>query len=453
MRKAIAIGLVGLGVGACGADPVDESVDATWGPSDGPDTMAMATSTTAEPTGTLDEGTTSSATTADSTAADSTSVDSTGAPPLEPDVPADGWQRGPAPLVLPGPSLWPLPDGATGPALWVSNNPERFTGTGWLQQHARNDAQRGGAALPVEHAAAYLFHLNGSGATRTVHLVATNPQAQAVTLDARGLLTTNAEHPIGMGSGPSVAVAAAWLADELPLLAAGTSLDPLEGVVLASATLGPGGVLDGRVEVEASAGIYLYSVVTTGADPGAAINATQGDPAPGDLAVPGPNAFGRMAGVYETSEWVAEVTLEVPPPPAHTGLMLNTSDKFAYDDVVLQDQTATALVHLSDSSEQTHGNYGMRYALVLRMCATPGASEVRVAFGHHVTSDADVPSFTYNGDARIGDETVAIFTTPTEPRQVLADVPLPGEGCAELPVELYVPGLITIGHQLSFESR
>ncbi len=237
MQRSI-VAVISLLVGACATPPSEADSGAATDAS-GPEGSGSGTEETSAEGSTAEtsaEDPTTEESSAESPATETGTGTETGTDtdaPLEPDVPAAAWTPGAAPPVLPGDALWPLPEGLAGPPLWISNNPERFTGTGWLQQHARVDPQRGGAALPVEHAAAYIFHLNGSGATRTVHLVATNPQPEPVAIDAWGLLATNQQYPIGQNSGPSVAVAAAWLSGDLPTLADSMMIAPASGVVRA----------------------------------------------------------------------------------------------------------------------------------------------------------------------------------------------------------------------------
>ena len=368
------------------------------------------------------------------------------------DIPAQAWTDGAAPPRVIGPDLLDLPGGLEGPPLWVSNNPERVFGPGWLFQHARTDPQRGGAATPLDAFVAYAFHLNATRQPLTFHWIATNPAGSPVTLSARGSLYNNSQHPIGVGSGPSVAVARDVLTDAASIDLT-TEIEPGQGVELGRLVMPPGAVLDGRIEISASEGIYLYMVATPDGSTATAINLSQGEPGPGEILEPGPNAFGRMAGIYEHGTWAGSFDTDVPPPPAHVGLALNTSDKFQLDGASLQSQTAAALVNLSDSSDESFGNYGMRYALQIRLCAADAQRTVAIRFGSNFTADSDTPSFTWNGPARVDGEIVDIYTTPTSPSVELAQRVIAPDTCIDVALELVVPGLITGGQQLVLESR
>ncbi len=402
-------------------------------------TTRVETSTTAPP----DDGTSSSS--------EGSSSETTGGRPAGPEVPETAWSDGLAPERVLGPDLLDLPGGLEGDPLWVSNNPERVFGAGWLMQHARVDPQRGGDALPLERLVAYMFHLNASGAPLRFHLIATNPGEDAISLDARGSLYDNAQFPISPGSGPSVAVAEDFLTDAASIDVQGM-VQPGQGFEVGRIDVAANGILDGRVTIEATGGLYLYTVATLGGSAEAATNLSQGGPAPGEILEPGPNAFGRMAGVYEHSVWAAEVSVEVPAAPAHVGLALNTSDKFQLDGATLQRQTATALVNLSDSSQESFGNYGMAYDLQLRLCATEDRT-VAIRFGSNFVADQDVPSFTWAGPMRIVARIVDVLTRPTAPSMEVAERTIDAGTCTDVELDFVVPGLITGGQQLVLESR
>jgi len=379
------------------------------------------------------------------------SDESTG--PTEPDLPASVWLPGLAPARLMGPDLHPLPGGLEGPPIWVSNNPEQFTGNGWLFQHARADATRGGESLPMAEFVAYVFNLNGTGGARTLHLIATNPQAETVTLSARGSIYVNdGAHPIGQGTGPSVQVARDWLAGAGNIEVQDLEIAPSQGVQIGSIGVQSSGMLDGRVQIEASGGIYLYSVVTNSGNVNDAINATQESPAPGLIVEPGPNEFGRMAGVYSNARWASTVHADVPEGPAHVGVAFNTNDKFALDGATLHDQTAPASMRLADSSEKSYGNYGMSYAVTLNLCSEAPRT-VRIGFASNFTSEGDSPTFTWNGPIEVDGAVVDVYTRPTDPQQDLTTVSLPGGDCQDVALRLLVPGLITAGQQIILESQ
>lgn len=368
----------------------------------------------------------------------------------------DPWLPGaPAGLIAAG-ELLDLPAAPSGPPIWVSNNPERFTGEGWLVQHARSDPQRGGAADPLRGTVpVYLFHLNGSGAAKWLHLVASNPQDAPISVSLLGSLYTNGEHPLdGPGTGPSYAVSRDWLEGQLPVDVGPTPLPPLAGAVLLSRPVGAAQMVDGRFELSSpDAGAYLYAVVTGSSDPVEAINATQGAHAPGEILEPGPNAYGREAGVYEHGTFDADVALTLPEGAGHLGYCFNTAAKFAWQGETLQEQTAAARTVLDDSAERSWGNYGHRLRVELEL-VNPGGSPrtVSLELASHFTADEDAPSFTWSAPMRVGPlgqaEIVDVWTTPTQPVDALGSWEVPAMGGAVLVVETVVPGLITAGQQL-----
>lgn len=372
-----------------------------------------------------------------------------------PDYGPEAWLPGMPDALVPGPDLLPLPSEPSGPPIWVSNNPERMFGEGWLALHSRSDPQRGGAADPVAGSfPAYLFHINASGSPKWVHLVVTNPQAQPVEVAAIGSLLTNATYPLGgPGSGPSYQVSEDWLTGSLPLRASMQPLAPASGRVLASVEVPNGGLVDGRFEIGASGGVYVYAVVTSSSDAAAAIDATQGPAAAGEILSPGPNAYGREAGVYEHGEFAAALSIELPEGPGHLGFAFNTAGKFAWQGVTLQEQTAAARTALSDSAERTWGNYGHHYALVFELRnAGAAARSVELVLGSLLTAAVDQPSFTWSAPIEVGPlgeaTIVTSWTTPTQPLDSLGTWEIAAGEDLQLRFEVYVPGLITAGQQL-----
>lgn len=451
--QRIACWLAALGVACSAQQPQGES---STGADDGGDstsslaTASTSTGTSAQPDTVTSDASTTSAAADDSSSSAAEQTSSGGS--READIPTSAWSRGLAPQRVLGPDLVDLPGGLEGDPLWVSNNPERVFGPGWLMQHARVDAQRGGSALGLTALVAYMFHLNASGAPLVFHLIATNPGEADVDLEAHGSLYDNARFPITPGQGPSVAVAEDALTGKGSVDTT-VVVSPGQGVELASIDLAPGGILDGRVRIEASGELYVYMVATASGSTDEAINRSQGEPAPGEILQPGPNAFGRMAGVYANARWAGAFEVDVPAAPAHVGLALNTTDKFQLDGATLQSQSAPAIVNLSDSSDESFGNYGMAYDLVLRLCADEGARTVALRFGSNFVADDDTPSFTWAGPVRLLGELVDVLTTPTAPSMELGEQTIAARSCVDVDLSFVVPGLITGGQQLVLESR
>ncbi len=380
------------------------------------------------------------------------------------DLPNDGvytifredWVPGtPPPSRLPGVDVLPLGGGLTGPAIWVDNNPEKILGDGWTMQAARNDATRGGRPDPMNGTfLAYAFHVNGSATTRYYHILTTNPGASPATITARGAAYSNTDQPLGgPGTGPSYAVANAWRTNSFNVRTNPQTIDQGRGAELVRIAMPPGAMIDVRIEVTTDQPVFVYGVVTSTGTLNDSINGSQQAPANGDIAEPGPNRFGRQAGVYAESRWAGKTRLVVPGSEAHVGLAFNTNGKFALDGVTLQEQTALARTHLLDSSDRSYGNYGMAYQLELELRNPwPGRRRVRVSFASNVAGDLDSPSFTWSGPMVIDGASQVVFVTPRAPRQELAEFVLdPGE-VRTVQLNALVPGLITAGSHLLFEA-
>ncbi len=110
-------------------------------------------------------------------------------------------------------------------------------------------------------------------------------------------------------------------------------------------------------------------------------------------------------------------------------------------------------MHLSDSSDRSHGNYGHRFELGFSLCNPDAAPRtVRLRFASHKTGPVDEPSQTWNGPVRVDGAVIDVSTRPTAPSQTLGTWPIEPGACRPLAIGFYVPGLITGGQQLVFES-
>ena len=355
--------------------------------------------------------------------------------------------------IVPLTSLKNLEGGLSGSRIWKSNNPEVIRGDGWLMQNARTDATRGGAATPLTGTnAAYLFYINKSGATRYLHILVTNPNNVSITISGQGSVYTNADKPLGgAGTGPSYAVSGDWLA-ATPRTSFNISVGSKQAYQVYRATLTNGALVDGRFEITSSAGVYVYTVVTSSGTLTDAINASQGGPAAGDIFSPAPDKFGREAGVYANSAWTGSTSITIPTSSAYLGIALNTSAKNP-SGPGLQEQTAPAVMHLSDSSERTYANYGHLYDFTLALSnPTSSAKTVRLSIESNITGSTDTPSFTFSAPVSLNGSTKVVYLKPTAPKQTLATWTIPANSPFNARVKFYVPGLITIGQQLILEN-
>ncbi|MEH0152505.1 DUF3370 family protein [Limibacter armeniacum] len=361
------------------------------------------------------------------------------------------WTAGSISGIVPQDQLEDLGGGLSGNKIWKSNNPEIFRGTGWLMQNSRTDATRGGAAYPVSGTIpVYLFHINQSGSQKYLHVLVTNPNASSITISGKGSMYTNSEKPLqGTGTGQSFHVAKDWLNNTPRTSFSNVTLNSYKAYEVAKLPVPNGNMIDGRFEITASAGAYVYTVVTSNGSLTDAINKSQGGPATGDIYSPNPNAYGREAGVYANSGWEGSTDITLPASQSYIGFALNTSSKFAFNGVYLQDQNAPSVVRLSDSAEKTYGNYGHQYDITLAMHnPNSTAKQVTLYFASNYTNSVNSPSFTYNGPLKMNGVVKNIYTTPTAPRQWLATWNVPAGGNFNGNLDFYIPGLITTGQQL-----
>lgn len=347
-------------------------------------------------------------------------------------------------LTVPVTKLKLLTGGAGGNRIWKSNNPELINGNGWLMQNERTDTIRGGSAFSLNGLFnIYLFHINGTTTVRVLHVLVKNPNSTSITITGRGSMLTNTTHPLGSrGTGQSFHVSQNWLLGT-SLTSFSKTINPGETVEIDQATLNPKNMVDGRFEVNASDGVFVYTVITSDGSRGSAISASQGSPAPGDIRPPGSGRLGREAGICNSSIWAGTTDINVPPAPAHIGLCLNT--------VSPQDQTVNHIMHLSDSTTRTFGNFGHKYDITLRLNNKSGtARRVRLSFG----SSASSPSLsrTYSGPVLVNGTQINIFTTPTDPKDELKTVTISPNSSVDIQLAFFVPGLITIPQQLILES-
>ncbi|WP_246069991.1 hypothetical protein [Mangrovivirga cuniculi] len=133
-------------------------------------------------------------------------------------------------------------------------------------QNSRNDAQRGGAATPISGTfPVYLFHINKSGSQKYVHVLVTNPNSSSITISGKGSMYTNSEKPLyGSGTGQSYHVSRDWLDNTPRYSFTNVTLQPYKAYEVAKLPVAQGAMVDGRFEVTASAGAYVYTVVTSG---------------------------------------------------------------------------------------------------------------------------------------------------------------------------------------------
>lgn len=356
----------------------------------------------------------------------------------------------PTQLILPNAQLLSLNVNKGGNKIYKCNNPEIFTSTGWLMQNSHTDATLGGQSYPLTgNNTVYFFHINQSGSTKYFHLLVTNPNSAAITVSSKGSYYTNSEKPLtGIGTGQSYFVAKDWLNNTLRQPQTGnTSLNQYQAKEIFHSQVNNNAMIDGRFEINTSANAYYYTVITSTGNLTDAINTSQGSPAAGTFYTESTNAYGREAGIYNSSEVSSENDVYIPNQAAHIGFALNTSNKFS---ATLEDQTAAKLMSLTGASSKTYGNYGHKYNIILHLHNNNSSSKtVKLYFGSNSVNAAQ-SNATWNGAIQLNGSVVDVYTKLNAPRQQLSTWTIP-PGLFNATINFYVPGLITANQQLIFE--
>lgn len=368
-------------------------------------------------------------------------------------------------LIIANASLKPLNVVLGGPKLLVSNNPEKFSGTGWLMQHNRVDPTQWGVDYPLSGTnRIYLFHINNTGSTAYVHLIMHNPGASSITYTAKGSVYTNTDFPLPGGTpavGQSYNVSKNWLNNTYTtnivstIVAAGGKEEIFKKVMSAS------NMIDGLYEVTTSGPVYFYTIVTTTGNTTTAKNATSGSYASyaaGDYRMETSGTYAREAGIYEASQVSAENTVVVPNVPARIGFSLVTTAKFYPVEeqtapIVVKTPPTTDSVRLKYSSQRTYGNYGFYYDLLFHMQNTSSTAKTVNVYmaGNSNTINSASASGTWNIRVKLNGTGKDVYNQMNNPRKKIATISVPAGG-TDVTLQFYVPGLITSNHQLIFEN-
>ena len=348
--------------------------------------------------------------------------------------------------ILSNNDLIPLTSRPSGNPIWKSNNPEQFTSDGWLMQNSR-DGERGSRRYTNLSGsfAIYLFHINKTPSNKFLHLLATNPGNSTLTLSGRGSMLNNREFPLPppptrRGKGQSYQVARDWLNNSPRVSFNEVNIQPAKAYQIDRISLSPGNMVDGRFELTASNGVFIYNVISSTGNFNDAVNLSQRSAAQGIIASPGRARLGREGGIARHSLWSETITAEIPVTPSYLGLELNT-----------RQQTTDYLMRLGDSSFETFGNYGHKYDLTITLTNSSNSPRnVRLSFASNDTS-ASVGSL-YNGPIRLNNRIIDVLNTPSEPSQTLQTFTVNPSTTINISLEFYIPGLITIGQQLILES-
>lgn len=356
--------------------------------------------------------------------------------------------------------------------LWTSNNPEKFTSDGWLMLNSRKSC-RGGKYYPLSGKfRLYLYHCNGTGTDKFIHVFATNPNDRQVDLSFTGSVHTSKTTPFdevngqggGREKGPSYKVAEEWLKGEINRsLTKRTLLGRGHVADIETFKLSPNELFEARFEVNTNPndGILIYSTITSDGQLSTALNLSQieGEEVNGEFQKGPANGkriptridgnsieFGRSAGICKSSAWRGMTELEIPEKYAYIGLCLNTYSP--------QMQVEEYLMKLQDSADKSFGNYGHEYNVELKLInkSTTEIRRVKLSFAHRDINFTCQP-FSYSGPIRVGDKLKSIYTTKEKPQEVLLEeVVIPPNSSTSVRLELVIPGSIFIGQQLILES-
>jgi hypothetical protein len=407
-------------------------------------------------------------------------------------IPASAWTTGALPdttgsgtpttailkqLVIPNSNLKPLNITLGGPNLLVSNNPERFTGDGWLMQHNRVDPTQGGVDYPLTGTTKiYFFHLNYTfpATTKYIHLIMHNAGTSPVTYSAKGSCYTNAagEKPLsGAATGQSYWVSRDWISNTFRTNISSTVVPAGGKEEIFKIQMSASNMVDGLFEVNTSGPVYYYTIVTSAGATNTAKAATSGsyasyavpptDPrvTQSDYRMETGGTYGREAGVYSASEVSSDNILAIPDVPSRIGFCFNTANKFfptlenQNAPVIVKTPPTTDSVRLINASSQSYGNYGMYYDVLFRLQNNSVTTKnINVYFAENENLvDAALSNGAWNSRFKVNGSPVDIYIQRNNPRKLLATIAVP-TGTTNATINVYIPGLITTNHQLIFET-
>ncbi|MBM4359246.1 MAG: hypothetical protein FJ096_14180 [Deltaproteobacteria bacterium] len=355
--------------------------------------------------------------------------------------------------------LEPLPGGGDGVPILISNNPEIFTSTGLLagSVQPKLGGTRGTTQPipPLTDFAYYLFHINRTGGTKRVFLLASPAVDGPVSATVNGALNANAWAP---GASTSVHTAKSMLT-RYPIA---RTIDVLPGkaAALGYIDVWNGHSVDGRFAIRATGGLHVWDVAAPyGASTAEAFALAQSRFAPGEIKSPNAatGAMGRCAGLYRHERWGGATPIEVAETPFVRG--------FRFDE---RAQAFPGVATYTDSDPNSSGNYGSIYELEFVVSnATSRDARVSLEFASYPAQIAPndlkeywaflakrgwaIPTRLWDGHATVAlggkERLVPIFTKPTSPnamRASLASLVLAPSASETIRVRIPVPGLISI---------
>jgi hypothetical protein len=257
--------------------------------------------------------------------------------------------------------LKPLPGGRTGRPLFISNNPEIFetdgllggsvmpasTSAGSLEKPVASRSFVG-SMPPLTDFGYYLFHINESGRTRRVHLLASTPGNRPVRTKVRGCMFAN---EWGLTKSSCVDTAKAMIT-KMPIDET-IEIHPGKVASLGYIEVNNRGCVDGRFYIDADGPLIVRDVAAVaGASASVALAAGSSRFARGYIASPSPGNYGRCGGLYATDGWKGTLSATIDKTPFVEG--------FRFD---ADEEAAPAIAHYSDSDKSSRANYGSLYEL------------------------------------------------------------------------------------------
>jgi hypothetical protein len=259
--------------------------------------------------------------------------------------------------------LLPLPGGGTGEPLFISNNPEEVESNGLLGgtvMPKRTDRSMTGRMPSLEKFGLYLHHINKTGGTRRLFVVASTPATTPVKVRVRGAINANSWAP---GQSAPVQTARGLLAGKMPIDRE-LVIQPGSTAALSYIEVRHTHVVDGRLFIEADGPLIVRDVlVPSGASASVALELGMSHDAKGHIARAGGGKMGRCGGLYQYGRWKGSLSATVDDVPFSMG--------FKFDD---KEQAFDAIANYADSSVRSYGNYGTIYELDVKVQNASGSN-------------------------------------------------------------------------------
>jgi hypothetical protein len=259
--------------------------------------------------------------------------------------------------------LSPLPGGGTGEPLFISNNPEEVESNGLLGgtvMPKRTTRSMSGSIPSLQKFGYYLHHINKTGGTRRLYVLASTPATRPVKVQVRGAINANSWSP---GQSAPVQTARGLLKNPMPIDRE-IVIQPGSAAALSYIEVKHTHVVDGRLFIEADGPLIVRDVlVPAGASASVALELGMSHDAEGHIARAGGGKMGRCAGLYQYGRWKGSLGATVDEVPFSMG--------YRFDD---KEQAFDAIANYADSSVRSYGNYGTIYELDVKIQNASGSN-------------------------------------------------------------------------------